>query len=132
MYSITLVLIVTRRSMSLATWTFLGPTVDDEIRAWNLTQHSGVWFSANLPSGIRKSAPRRLDLDFLDSSSASPSSDPRRLHTLFSPLNHSLFQHPSHSGTDLTTNQDKKPRRPNTTDQTPKTSPLICTGISPL
>jgi hypothetical protein len=62
------------RSTSLETWTFLGnflrPTVDDEIRAWNLTPHSGVWFFTNLPSGIRKSAPRRLGLDFLDSSSS--------------------------------------------------------------
>jgi hypothetical protein len=49
---------------------FLGLTVDDEIRAWNLTPHSGVWFFTNLPSGIRKSAPRRLGLDFLDSSSS--------------------------------------------------------------
>jgi hypothetical protein len=47
---------------------FLGPTVDDEIRAWNLTPHSGVWFFTNLPSGIRKSAPRCLGLDVLDSS----------------------------------------------------------------
>jgi hypothetical protein len=65
-----LALIVTGRSTSLDTWTFLGnflgPTVDDKIRAWNLTPHSGVWFSTNLPSGIRKSAPRRLGLDFLD------------------------------------------------------------------
>jgi hypothetical protein len=65
---------VTGRSTSLETWTFLGdflgPTVDDEIRAWNLTPHSGVWFFTNLPSGIRKSAPRRLCLDFLDSSSS--------------------------------------------------------------
>jgi hypothetical protein len=40
-YSITLALIVTGRSTSLETWTFLGdflePTVDDEIQAWNLT-----------------------------------------------------------------------------------------------
>jgi hypothetical protein len=43
--------------------------VDDEIQAWNLTPHSGVWFLTNLPSRIRKSAPRRLGLDFLDSSS---------------------------------------------------------------
>jgi hypothetical protein len=49
---------------------FLGPTVDDEIRPWNLTPHSGVWFFTNLPSGIRKSAPRRLGLDILDSSSS--------------------------------------------------------------
>jgi hypothetical protein len=67
-------LIVTGRSTSLETWTFLGdflgPTVDDEIQAWNLTPHSGVWFFTNLPSGIRKSAPRRLGLDFLDSSSS--------------------------------------------------------------
>jgi hypothetical protein len=35
-----------------------------------LTPHSGVWFFTNLPSGIRKSAPRRLGLDFLDSSSS--------------------------------------------------------------
>ncbi|KAH0821039.1 hypothetical protein GEV33_001753 [Tenebrio molitor] len=67
-------LIVTGRSTSLETWTFLGdflgPTVDDEIRAWNLTPHSGVWFFTNLPSGIRKCAPRRLGLDFLDSSSS--------------------------------------------------------------
>jgi hypothetical protein len=54
-------LIITGRSMSLETWTFLGPTV--EIRAWNLTPHSGVWFFANLPSGIRISAPRGLALD---------------------------------------------------------------------
>ncbi|KAH0810808.1 hypothetical protein GEV33_011983 [Tenebrio molitor] len=47
---------------------FLGPTMDDEIRAWN--SHPGVWLSANLPSGIRKSAPRHLGLDFLDSSSS--------------------------------------------------------------
>jgi hypothetical protein len=46
-------------------------------RTWNLTPHSGVWFFTNLPSGIRKSAPRRLDLDFLDSSSSL---------TLFGPL----------------------------------------------
>ncbi|KAH0821018.1 hypothetical protein GEV33_001773 [Tenebrio molitor] len=45
-------------------------TVDDDIRAWNLTPHSGLWFSVNLPSGIRKYAPRRLDLDFLDSASS--------------------------------------------------------------
>jgi hypothetical protein len=44
--------------------------MDDEIRAWNLTPHSGIWFFTNLPSGIRKSAPRRLGLDFLDSSSS--------------------------------------------------------------
>ncbi|KAH0822029.1 hypothetical protein GEV33_000762 [Tenebrio molitor] len=54
--------------------------VDDEIRAWNLTPHSGVWFFTNLPSGI-----------------PSPSSDPRRLHTHFSP-----FQPLSQSRTDLT------------------------------
>jgi hypothetical protein len=73
-FSITVALIVTGRSTSLETWTFLGdflgPTVDDEIQAWNLTPHSGVWFFTNLPSGIRKSAPRRLGLDFLDSSSS--------------------------------------------------------------
>jgi hypothetical protein len=51
-------------------WGLPRPTVDDEIRAWNLTPHSGVWFFTNLPSGIRKSAPRRLGLDFLDSSSS--------------------------------------------------------------
>jgi hypothetical protein len=61
---------------------FLGPTVDDEIQTWNLTPHSGVWFFTNLPSGIRKSAPRRLGLDFVDSSS--------RL-TLFGP---SMSPHP--------------------------------------
>jgi hypothetical protein len=49
---------------------FLAPTVDNEIRAWNLTPHSGVWFFTNLPSGTRKSAPRRLGLDFLDFSSS--------------------------------------------------------------
>ncbi|KAH0810264.1 hypothetical protein GEV33_012527 [Tenebrio molitor] len=49
---------------------FLGPTVDNEIQAWNLTPHPGVWFFTNLPSGIRKSAPRRLGLAFLDSSSS--------------------------------------------------------------
>jgi hypothetical protein len=76
--------------------------VDDEIRAWNLTPHSGVRFSANLPSGIRKSAPRCLGLDFLDSSSSLTSSDPRRFHTLFSPFNHSPFQPLSQSRTDLT------------------------------
>jgi hypothetical protein len=85
-YSITLALIVTGRSTSLQIWTFLrdflGPTVDDEIRAWNLTPHSGVWFSANLPSGIRRSAPRRLGLDFLDSPSSL---------TLFGP---SMSRHP--------------------------------------
>jgi hypothetical protein len=62
------------RSTSLETWTFfgdfLGPTVVDEIRAWNLTPHSDVRFSANLPSGIRKSTPWGLGLDFLDSSSS--------------------------------------------------------------
>ncbi|KAH0814234.1 hypothetical protein GEV33_008565 [Tenebrio molitor] len=67
-----LALIVTGRPTSLEIWTFLGdflgPTLDDEIRAWNLTPHSGVRFSANLPSGIRKSAPRGLGSDFLDSS----------------------------------------------------------------
>jgi hypothetical protein len=56
--------------MSLEAWTFHGPTADDEIQAWNLTPHSGVRFSANLPSGIRKSAPRRLGWAFLDSSSS--------------------------------------------------------------
>jgi hypothetical protein len=74
MFSIALALIVTGQSMSLETWPFLGdflgPTIDDEIRAWNLTPHSGVWFFTNLPSGIRKSAPRRLSVDFLDSSSS--------------------------------------------------------------
>jgi hypothetical protein len=69
-FSITLALIVTRRSTSLEIWTFFGPKVDDEIRAWNLTPHSGVWFFTNLPSVIRKSASRRLGVDFLDSSSS--------------------------------------------------------------
>jgi hypothetical protein len=68
------ILIVTGRSTSLKTWTllgdFLGSTVDDEIQACNLTPHSGVWFFTNLPSRIRKSAPRRLGLDFLGSSSS--------------------------------------------------------------
>jgi hypothetical protein len=80
--------------MSLETWTFLGdflgPTVDDEIRAWNLTQHYGVWFFANLPSGIRKSAPRRLDLDFLDSSSSltlfGPSTSPHPFLAVSAPF----------------------------------------------
>jgi hypothetical protein len=97
-----LLLIVTGRSTSLEIWTLLGPTVDDEIRAWNPTPHSGVWFSAELPSGIRKSAPLRLGLDFLDSPSSL---------TFFG---HSTSRHPflaaqplALSGTDLTTNQDK-------------------------
>jgi hypothetical protein len=89
--------------------------VDDEIRAWNPTPHSGVWFSTELPSGIRKSAPLRLGLDFLDSPSSL---------TFFG---HSTSRHPflaaqplALSGTDLTTNQDKSS----------KTSPEIRTGSS--
>jgi hypothetical protein len=97
-------LIVTGRSTSLETWTFLGdflgPTVDDEIRAWNLTPHSGVWFFRNLPSGIRKSAPRRLGLEFLGSSSSLTLFGPST--SLFSPFNHSPFQPLSQSRTDLT------------------------------
>jgi hypothetical protein len=85
---------------------FLGPTVDDEIQAWNLTPHSGVWFFTNLPSGIRKSAPRRLGLDFLDSSSSL---------TLFGP---STSPHPflavqplSQSRIDLTSlTKDQRPK----------------------
>jgi hypothetical protein len=69
--------------------------VDDEIRAWNLTPHSGVWFFRNLPSGIRKSAPRRLGLEFVDSSSSLTLFGPST--SLFSP-----FQPLSQSRTDLT------------------------------
>jgi hypothetical protein len=69
---------------------FLGPTVDDEIQAWNLTPHSGVWFFTNLPSGIRKSAPRRLGLDFLDSSSSltlfGPSTSPHPFLAVSAPF----------------------------------------------
>jgi hypothetical protein len=83
-------LIVTGRSTSLETWTFLGPTVDDEIRARNLTPHSRVWFSANLPSGMRKSAPRRLGLGFLDSPSSltlfGPSTSPHPFLAVSAPF----------------------------------------------
>ncbi|KAH0815766.1 hypothetical protein GEV33_007025 [Tenebrio molitor] len=89
-FFITLALIVTGWSTSLETWTFLGdflgPTLDDEIRAWNLAPHFGVWFFTNLPSGIRKSAPRRLGLDFLDSFSSltlfGPSTSPHPFLTV--------------------------------------------------
>ncbi|KAJ3628347.1 hypothetical protein MTP99_015658 [Tenebrio molitor] len=68
---------------------FLGPTVDDEIRAWNLTPLSAFTSprtfrrgSANPPLGVGVWTP----WTFLP---ASPSSDRRRFHTLFSPLNYS-------------------------------------------
>ncbi|KAJ3626412.1 hypothetical protein MTP99_016907 [Tenebrio molitor] len=92
---------------------FLGPTVDDEIRAWNLTPHSGVWFFTNLPSGIRKSALRRLGLDILDSSSSLTLFGPSTSHTLFSPFNHSPFQPLSQSRTDLTSlTKDQRQKAP--------------------
>jgi hypothetical protein len=117
-------LIVTGRSTTLETSTFLGdflgPTVDDEIRAWKLTPHSGAWS----PRTFRLGSVNPLLGVWVRTSwillPASPSSDPRRLHTLFSPFDHSPFQPPSHSSTYLTTNQD----------ESPKTSPLICTGSS--
>jgi hypothetical protein len=128
--SITLALIVTGRSTSLETWTFLvdflGPTVDDEIRAWNLTPHSGVWFFTNLPSGIRKSAPRRLGLDFLDSSCSL---------TLFGP---STSPHPFLAVQPLAVSAPfTVSHRPDLSDQRPKTkspSPhsLLSFIVSPL
>jgi hypothetical protein len=75
---------------------FLGITEDDEIRTWNVTPLPGVWSFWNLSSGTRKSTLLRLGSDFLDSpvSSPLPSSDPRRLHPLFSQLNHSPLSAP--------------------------------------
>jgi hypothetical protein len=119
------------RSTSLETWIFLGdflgPTVDDEIRAWNLTPHSGVWFFTNLPSGIRKSAPRRLGLDFLDSSCSL---------TLFGP---STSPHPFLAVQPLAVSAPfRVPHRSDLTDQRPKTkkktSPhsLVSSIVSPL
>jgi hypothetical protein len=116
--SITQALIVTGWSTSLQIWTFLGDflgsTVDDEIRAWNLTPHSA--FGSPRTFG-RGSANPLLGVWVWISWTllpASPFSDPRRLHTLFSPVNHSPFpplsQFPSHSDADLTTNQDQEPK----------------------
>ncbi|KAH0818870.1 hypothetical protein GEV33_003921 [Tenebrio molitor] len=93
---------------------FLGPTVDDEIQAWNLTPHSGVWFFTNLPSGIRKSAPRRLGLDFLDSSSSL---------TLFGP---STSPHPFLAVQPLAVSAPfTVPHRSDLSDQRPKTKKPI-------
>jgi hypothetical protein len=118
-YSITLALICTGRSMSLETWTFLGdflgPTVDDEIRAWNLTPHSGVWLSANLPSRIRKSVPPRLGLAFLDSSSSLTLFGPSTFPLQFLSVQPLAVSAPF-------TLSNHQPR--------PKTSPPICTGSS--
>jgi hypothetical protein len=108
MNTITLALVVTGWSTSLEIrtflWHFLGPTVDDEIRRGSVNPLLSVWVWT---------AWTLL--------SASFSSGPRRLHTLFSPLNYSPFQPPSQSGTDLTTNQDKSTKR-KTTDKSPQTS----------
>jgi hypothetical protein len=104
MNTITLALVVTGWSTSLEIRTFLGPTVDDEIRRGSVNPLLSVWVWT---------AWTLL--------SASFSSGPRRLHTLFSPLNYSPFQPPSQSGTDLTTNQDKSTKR-KTTDKSPQTS----------
>jgi hypothetical protein len=100
--------------------------VDDEIQAWNLTPHSGVWFFTNLPSGIRKSAPRRLGLDFLDSSSSL---------TLFGP---STSPHPFLAVQPLAVSAPfTVPNRSDLSDQRPKTkspSPrsLLSFIVSPL
>jgi hypothetical protein len=105
-------------STSLETWTFLGdflgPTLDDEIRAWNLAPHFGVWFFTNLPSGIRKSAPRRLGLDFLDSFSSltlfGPSTSPHPFLTVQPLAVSALFTVPHRS--DLSDERPKS-KRPN-------------------
>ncbi|KAH0812667.1 hypothetical protein GEV33_010123 [Tenebrio molitor] len=70
-----------------------------------------VRFFGNLLSGIRKSAPRRLGLNSLDSPSSltffGPSTSPRPFLAV-QPL--TLSQFPPHSDADRTTNQDQEPK----------------------
>jgi hypothetical protein len=99
--------------LSPPSWSWLSRAVASSV-PWGvprgLPRDRGERSLAFFPSGTsrRKSALRRLGSDFSTLLSSSPSSDLRRLHTLFLTFNHSpLLVPPIHSCTNLTT----KPRQ---------------------